>query len=289
MTTPIALTPTQDTPANLQVEGSPLPLTETLTLKELEVYAASFATVMLENQAALNTKSYNEAWIAKGRLLEFDYSLAASQEVAEFINSYGYSWWSHSPKDMSNCKTEIIDAVHFMLSQTIIECQDAPNPIEVATHIISASYVTSLLLDDTGDTLHFAKLLSASLSVNHLENIIVSGSEFYADPWVFLFALANSIDFDFGHLYARYMGKSVLNAFRQKNNYKKGVFAFGTDRDGKYLKKWDGVNEDNYFLADWIDSLTYTPSKEAIETWMQTTYSYYLNKSAEAMVENKND
>lgn len=254
----------------------PITMSDFASLKD---YVEDLAAKMLQNQAALNAKSYNTAWVEKGKALEFDYSLAAAMEIGEFINSYGYSWWSKSPQDMSNCKTEIIDAVHFMLSQTIIEC----GTIEASAKIISAAYVESVHLENAGNPLYFAKMLSASLHVAHCENIIVNESEFHYNPWVFLFALAKSIDFDLDHLYTRYIGKSLLNAFRQVNYYKQGVRLYGSkDQGNTYLKCWDGTNEDNYFLADWIDGLDSAPSENDIRKWMTETYEKWCFLSNQA-------
>jgi dimeric dUTPase (all-alpha-NTP-PPase superfamily) len=226
-------------------------------------------TKMLLNQASLNTKSYNTAWVEKGKSLEFDYNLAASQEIAEFTNSYGYSWWSKAPQDISNCRTEIIDAVHFMLSQSIID----GHTIDNAAERIIGAYEESLNFEDSVSTLELAKGLTASLCVPSLDD----------SSWAFLFALAKSINFDLEHLYTRYMGKSALNAFRQQNFYKQGVYKFGQDGGGKYLKLWDGVKEDNYFLANYIDDADVPPTEEHIKLWLEQTYTYWKNKSNEAV------
>jgi len=52
------------------------------------------------------------------------------------------------------------------------------------------------------------------------------------------------IDLDFDLLYRSYVGKNVLNFFRQDHGYK----------DGSYLKIWDG-REDNEHLVEVLDEL----------------------------------
>jgi len=54
--------------------------------------------------------------------------------------------------------------------------------------------------------------------------------------------LASELDFD--ALYTAYVGKNVLNFFRQDNGYK----------DGSYIKNWSG-REDNEHLVEVIASL----------------------------------
>jgi hypothetical protein len=48
-----------------------------------------------------------------------------------------------------------------------------------------------------------------------------------------------AVELDFDQLFVAYVGKNVLNFFRQDNGYK----------DGSYIKLWDG-KEDNLHLVD---------------------------------------
>jgi hypothetical protein len=52
------------------------------------------------------------------------------------------------------------------------------------------------------------------------------------------------IDMDFDQLYRLYVGKNVLNFFRQDHGYK----------DGSYIKVWNGL-EDNEHLTDLLNGL----------------------------------
>ncbi|MCU7810073.1 MAG: dUTP diphosphatase, partial [Candidatus Thiodiazotropha sp. (ex Notomyrtea botanica)] len=54
----------------------------------------------------------------------------------------------------------------------------------------------------------------------------------------------NAADLDFDELYKTYIGKNVLNFFRQDHGYK----------DGSYIKIWHG-REDNEHLADILAAL----------------------------------
>ena len=54
----------------------------------------------------------------------------------------------------------------------------------------------------------------------------------------------NLIDLDFDRLFRTYVGKNVLNFFRQDHGYK----------DGSYIKIWQG-REDNEHLAEILSSL----------------------------------
>ncbi len=52
------------------------------------------------------------------------------------------------------------------------------------------------------------------------------------------------IEMDFDRLYRTYVGKNVLNFFRQDHGYK----------DGSYIKIWDG-REDNEHLSELLSGL----------------------------------
>ncbi len=54
---------------------------------------------------------------------------------------------------------------------------------------------------------------------------------------------AYSLDLDFDSLYKLYIGKNILNKFRQDNGYK----------DGSYKKVWNG-KEDNVVMQEILNS-----------------------------------
>lgn len=209
---------------------------------------------MLQNQLHLNNTAYSAEWLEKGKTKEFHYSVAASQEIAEFINSYWLPWWSKAEQDLTNCKIEIVDALHFLLSEAIIIFD---NDLESAADWIEQSLMyalTRMKMGSTPHTLEMARLLQASINAD--------GEEVFLD----LFVLSYSMNFTFEQLYALYMGKSVLNKFRQDHGYKQGL----------YKKKWDGVNEDNHFLANWISTQT-SVTTEQIRDFLELEYAKYAS------------
>lgn len=238
--------------------------------------AYSMIREMVLNQIALNTKAYNEDWLNKGRTQEFDYSLAASQEIGEFVNSYGYEWWSGDKQDLGNCKMEIVDAVHFMLSQSVIDSQDADEAIESIYRSLQMSVDLSV---DNVNTLSLAKMLMASLNLNSASEYVEAHGLLGLNAWALLFSLAQSIDFDLRNLYTRYMAKALLNQFRQDKGYKAGTFKYGYYAVDRYLKLWDGVNQDNYFLTVWLDKQTTPPDLATIKQWLSDNYEIALANS----------
>lgn len=225
----------------------------------------NFQTVkaLVENQANLNSTAYSESWKDKGATREFHYLLAASQEMAEFINSYWLPWWSKAERDMVNCRIELVDALHFLLSEAIIQYGDnAPQVIANQYEEAQIAFETAREADPSGpspaDVIELARLVQLMLNVD----VAARDEPVSFTPF---FSLALAIEFPLEKLAALYMGKSTLNRFRQDRGYKQGL----------YKKKWDGVKEDNYFLSDWIGSLLSPPSVEQIYVWMDAQYKYH--------------
>lgn len=215
---------------------------------------------MLENQAALNSAAYSETWLEKGASGEWNYSLAASQEIAEFINSYWLPWWSKAERDMANCRIELVDALHFMMSDLLIEMD---GDIEKAVDVMFTDYEESVELvyagvlefdePTTDTTLVCAQSLQGALNA------------FPMSAMISFFVLCGTIKFSVNQLYALYMGKSELNKFRQDHGYKQG----------KYKKLWDGKHEDNHFLSIWIAEQEVTPTPSMIRAFLETEYAKY--------------
>ncbi len=211
---------------------------------------------MVDAQNKVNSV-VSDKWIEKGKILDFDFKLAASQEMAEFFNSYGYSWWSKSPRDMPNAITEIVDAWHFIISEAIIEYG-----LEFAATMLNNAYKTTdvCYLGKTSDVRvknHGKTLVSVLNSKNKTLEIL---AEF--------FLLTRSLDLSLDYLYLRYMGKNCLNVFRQENGYKLGTYA----------KMWEGL-EDNHYLVEFLDTVKTDSLKyEDVHAFLTSTYAAYNPK-----------
>ena len=72
------------------------------------------------------------------------------------------------------------------------------------------------------------------------------------------------IDLSFDELYTRYVGKNVLNFFRQDNGY----------QDGSYRKQWGG-KEDNEHLVEAVAGLDHTSTlfKDDLYQALEQRYS----------------
>lgn len=170
---------------------------------------------MLDLQDRMNTKVHPE-WREQG----FEWYRAAWIECAELMDHAGYKWWKHADPDMEQIQLEVVDIWHFGMSAMICRCHSLDELAAQIEKELSATPRESSLLEAT-EILAESCITTESFSIS-----------------AFLGLMAAS-DLSFEQLYRMYVGKNVLNFFRQDHGYK----------DGSYIKIWAG-REDNEHLSD---------------------------------------
>ena len=170
---------------------------------------------MLDLQDRMNTKVHPE-WREQG----FEWYRAAWIECAELMDYAGYKWWKHADPDMEQIQLEVVDVWHFGLSAMICGCDSLDELAAQIAEDLSRIPTESSLLEAT-----------EILAESGVTTQSVSTSAFWG--------LMAASDLSFGQLYRMYVGKNVLNFFRQDHGYK----------DGSYIKIWAG-REDNEHLSD---------------------------------------
>lgn len=177
--------------------------------------------VMLEMQDAMN-RHIDEDWLARDRA----WYRAIWIECAELMDHYGgWKWWKHSEPDVEQVLLEIVDIWHFGLSLSIDEARDYRGAaVRLAAHWQAAP--------EPLDFLEEVERLARTALEDHA---FAAGSTR---------CLLEDIGRNFGDLYRSYVGKNVLNVFRQDHGY----------RSGQYLKQWNG-REDNEVLAETVAAL----------------------------------
>jgi len=175
---------------------------------------------MLEMQDAMNTR-INPDWRDAGNA----WYRAIWIECGEMLDHYGWKWWKHQEADMPQVILEVVDIWHFMLSD---ELQNFENINDIADQIIE-----ELKTEESADNVPEAiELLAAKTLMNQgadIESFTI---------------LMKAIDLDMDELYRGYVGKNVLNFFRQDHGYKEGT----------YQKIWNGL-EDNEVLVNTMATL----------------------------------
>lgn len=170
---------------------------------------------MLQLQDDMNTKVHPE-WREQG----FEWHRAIWVELAEMLDHYGWKWWKHQEPDIEQVHLELIDIFHFGLSARLVSGQ-AVDSIAVDIEQELANAETEATFAET-----IEKMVANTLSSKNFDVKTFAG-------------LMQQTELSFDELFRHYVGKNVLNFFRQDHGYK----------TGEYIKIWDG-KEDNEVLMD---------------------------------------
>ena len=187
------------------------------------------ARTMLTLQSAMNTK-VDPNWVAN----RYPYMRAVVIEAAEAIEHHGWKWWKKQEKDLPQLQMELIDIWHFLLSQillneegnetaALLKLNEQLETIEDSNHVDFDRRSYNL---NTMDLLEQIELLIGISSARRIELSVFA-------------SILSNCEMDWTELYCQYVGKNVLNFFRQDHGYK----------NGSYKKMWNG-REDNEYLVE---------------------------------------
>lgn len=196
--------------------------------------------IMLELQHAMNTKVTAD-WTSRG----FEWYRAIWVECAEMLDHYGWKWWKKQTPDFEQVQLELVDIWHFGLSILLLRNSDRAVLLD---GIMQGLFTPANARKDFPDELEAFAL--ATLTTKNF------------DPAGFK-RLMECVELTFDDLYTRYVGKNVLNLFRQDNGY----------QTGDYTKQWSG-REDNEHLVEVVAALdTSSPDfKEALYLALDARY-----------------
>jgi len=187
---------------------------------------------MLKLQDGMNCK-VNPHWLTAG----YAYLRAAMIESVEGIEHHGWKWWKAQHKDLPQLQMELVDIWHFALSHIIIEFN---GDIKQSAQTIAeqlASQRASLTFDGLNYDFNQLDIL------DNLELMAGLCAAKRFDVPLFI-KIVEQAEMDSDELYRQYVGKNVLNFFRQDHGYKAGT----------YIKVWNG-REDNEHLVEVLSAL----------------------------------
>ena len=176
---------------------------------------------MLSLQDKMNTKVHPD-WRSQG----FEWYRAAWIECGELMDHAGYKWWKHAEPDIEQIQLEVVDIWHFGMSALLTETNDRGDLAAAIVNDLSQNLDQSLTLLLATEQLAGSCVSTKGFNVSHFKALMIAS------------------DLDFDRLYRLYVGKNVLNFFRQDHGYK----------DGSYQKTWAG-REDNEHLSDVLEGL----------------------------------
>jgi dimeric dUTPase (all-alpha-NTP-PPase superfamily) len=185
---------------------------------------------MLELQDAMNSK-VNPFWMAANN----NWHRAIQVEGVEAIEHHGWKWWKKQDCDLAQLRMELVDIWHFILSAAIqlnqgnialakIEMQAEINLKQKSVQFDNQYYVL------------------AQLTLLEKLDLLVGLAAAKRTSLALFESLLQGCDMEWNDLFKQYVGKNVLNVFRQDHGYKAGT----------YIKIWDG-REDNEHLVEVLE------------------------------------
>lgn len=179
---------------------------------------------MLQMQDDIN-KTIDENWVEVAN----PFLRAVVVECAEAMEHWGWKWWKHQEPNRKQAAMELVDIWHFYLSHLILEnggsLEDASDQILLT------------LEANRGVDFKFDGFLEG------VEAMSNSATARCTNLAAFTYTMSQ-VNMSWDDLYLYYLGKNVLNRFRQNNGYKEGT----------YRKNWFG-QEDNDSLVTALDGL----------------------------------
>lgn len=179
---------------------------------------------MFNKQDELNIHTNGNDWKTNKDLKWYR---AIWTECAELIDYTNWKWWKKQDISIKDIEMELIDIWHFAMSDMMIH-----DNIDKCTEHTVSCFKAYFEKDDIL-ILPSVRNKTESLAYWSIRNL-----SFHLEAFV---KLCSSLNMDIENIYKLYMGKNILNKFRQDHGYK----------EKKYLKIWFS-QEDNIYLMDFL-------------------------------------
>ncbi len=225
--------------------------------------------LMLQLQNQLNDATNGDKWTSgitkNGKVINWNRCIY--MECAEMVDSFSWKHWKSINKepDWDNLQIEVIDVWHFIISLAIENySKNLKGGIEdLALNISQLESFSKIDLESS-------EFASQDEVIAKVENIILLSLQ--KDSLELETLLSEFFDLvvmsglDLETLYRLYVGKNILNQFRQDNGYK----------DGSYIKVWDGEEDNVIMKRIWEENTNIKPDN----LYKELTKLYLaLNKS----------
>lgn len=200
---------------------------------------------MLELQQELNDATNGKNWeegLTKNNK-KIDWRRCIYLEAAELVESYPWKHWKNidASPDYENIKIEIVDIWHFVMSEALrlYKIDNLGSMQDIATTITSMQGFDAFLDENKGEQLDpyteiaLVEEMIKTLFCNSDINVLI----------ISFLQMSSKLNLKLPELYELYIGKNILNKFRQSHGYK----------DGSYIKEWHG-REDNVVMQEILAS-----------------------------------
>lgn len=215
-----------------------------------ENQSATDQAVAMLNTMATMQEQHNRQVHDKWRTQGYAYYRAIWVECAEMLDHYGWKWWKKQTADLDQVKLELVDIWHFALSEMIRAGE---------LHDGVASQMSEVSVAGDTDAEGFR------LAIEALAESTLKTRSFELAPFI---AAMRALPMSYTELFAMYIGKNVLNQFRQNNGY----------QSGEYRKLWQD-REDNEHLVELLATLDQASAELPAQLYTALTQRY--DESAE--------
>jgi len=181
---------------------------------------------MLRTMASMQVE-HNVQVHPEWRIQGYEYYRAIWVECAEMLDHFGWKWWKQQHADLAQVKLELVDIWHFGLSE-LIRAGALIDEVGVELSRVTA--------DAAPDPEAFRCAIEA-LAQSSLQSKSFELGAFIDSM--------RTLPMSYAELYGMYIGKNVLNQFRQNHGY----------QTGEYKKLWQG-REDNEHLVELLATMT---------------------------------
>ena len=203
---------------------------------------------MLELQHQLNAV-INPDW----KKAKNSWTRAIWVEAAELMDHIGWKWWTAQGTNVAQAHIELVDIWHFILSQFAETGDDMDVVASELHHRLFDQGRRVIFIRNKIHSLNEMNLLDR---VEAMASLAASGNDCTAA----FAACCEERELDWDELRRIYVGKNVLNLFRQANGYKQGT----------YIKDWNGA-EDNVRLEETMKS---SPHLSPADLFKQLVFIY---------------
>ncbi len=198
---------------------------------------------MLTLQQTLNDATNGLNWedgITKNGK-KIDWRRCIYLEAAELVDSYPWKHWKNidAQPDYENIKIELVDIWHFIMSEALrlYKTKNLGSIEDLAKNIEKMKSYHHLVKGNN-------EILESYQQIEEVEKLIKT---LFCDADIDTLTASflettTKLGLNLSNLYALYIGKNILNKFRQEHGYKEGT----------YIKVWQG-KEDNVVMQSLLD------------------------------------
>ncbi|WP_457744330.1 dUTP diphosphatase [Sulfurimonas sp.] len=220
--------------------------------------------LMFQLQNRLNNATNGDKWtdgITKNAKT-INWRRCIYMECAEMVDSFAWKHWKSitAEPDWQNHQIEVVDVWHFIMSLAIGDyTRNSKGSIEdIAAKISTLESFKKIETADISfanveDVLEKIENLIRLAIIKDALNLEAMSSEFFD------LVLMSGLNLE--SLYRLYVGKNILNQFRQDNGYKEGT----------YKKLWNGKEDNVVMKSIWENHSDLTP--ELLYSELKKVYS----------------